>query len=285
MTLYEQLSMFGSLFEPESYHCIGMIDKNGIKQKFNKYKDVVSMREYLMNQNEDGYNIYITPSTLKAKHRRRRRKGDFEDEQNLIYLDLDDREAAVKLTDNYPKPNVVIVTSYHHYQTYWMLDEQVSIKQQEDLMKRISLHIGADNTYDVSRFMRIPGYRNMKQGKGNKIEIVVKNNDVVDYKTLDDIAPKLKTKKYQKMSYPINQRTDISGQLRWNNFIVQKPDGDIDRSRVDFRYTIYLIGQGMDNNSIAQRLSVESPDIEDRKWNAESYIARTIHKAHEVITK
>ena len=61
-----------------------------------------------------------------------------------------------------PAPAIVVRSSQDHYQVLWHTAEGWSPDQAEDTMARLAQRYDGDNVNDVSRCMRLPGFRNKK---------------------------------------------------------------------------------------------------------------------------
>ena len=119
----------------------------------------------------------------------RRTKADFLPEQDVIYVDADDKQVMEKIRADYPYPTLVVKTSVGHYQIYWKLTEKIFIEAQESLMKRIAQNVGSDiGATDVSRVLRLPGFWNKKPNKDNSVEVVFTRNERTQYKRFLEVV-------------------------------------------------------------------------------------------------
>ena len=89
-----------------------------------------------------------------------------------LQLDLDSdgpnslrRVLADASSNRLPPPAIVVRSSKDHYQVLWHTDEGWTPDQAEDTMARLAQRYDGDNVNDVARCMRLPGFRNKKEGR------------------------------------------------------------------------------------------------------------------------
>lgn len=131
--------------------------------------------KFLRYLNARGYNIYATVNKLKQNARTRKQK-DFEEVQNLIYLDVDTKKKTQEtlLKEIYslvkggkiPQPTHIIRSSKGNYQFFWRV-EPTKFEVLRKVMKKLSDTLELDAVYDLPRVMRIPSFFNKKQGKND----------------------------------------------------------------------------------------------------------------------
>jgi hypothetical protein len=234
--------------------------------------------------NCQGWNIYITPSVLKAGVRSRT-KDSFIPEQDVVFVDADNKQAMEKVRAEYPYPTLVVKTSIGHYHIYWKLTEKISIDEQEAIMKRIAQDIGADPAAtDVSRVLRLPGF--WHKSKDNTVDIVFSRAEKVNYKSFRPILP------YQVCSsLPTNCTRSSIGARR-----VQKRDiyvSDIvgrdgekfvfpSKSEEDWYLVNEWLRQGIGQNECIERLKVRRAG---EKKNVDYYAKKTLENALKKLDK
>jgi len=106
---------------------------------------------------------------------RRRRKGKEEDVAQVVCLwadiDCEDSKERQEQLENLrsfnPSPSI-LVSSGRGYHAYWLLNKPYSINTREGLLnikgcvKGLSLALDGDSTFDLSRVLRVPGSKNIK---------------------------------------------------------------------------------------------------------------------------
>jgi len=124
----------------------------------------------------------------------------------VIYVDCDKRLCLDEIKNRYPYPTLVVRTSQGsskrkastegriarslhrpkgRYQVYWRLNEFVTVKEMEHLMRAIARDIDADiAATDVSRVLRLPNFWNRKPERNNTVDIVFRRDHAVSYKSL-----------------------------------------------------------------------------------------------------
>ena len=165
------LQVFFSLIYPSdnAYIALCAIPPPGVgepvEHRFTSIAGVHRFLPYLRFRNANGWNVYITPSVLRPGVHHRR-KDAFIPYQSIVYLDCDSPESLQQIKERYPLPSVVVRTSPGHYQVYWRLREEVTVEEQEQLMKLMATDTGADKAaVDVSRVLRLPGFWNRKPNR------------------------------------------------------------------------------------------------------------------------
>jgi len=190
METQKQIDQYASLLynTPMDRVALCLIQGQAVQHRFLAVKDIGKFIPFLQAMNCQGWNIYITPSVMKTGALRRT-KANFMSEQDVIYIDADDKQVMDEVRSKYPYPALVVKTSVGHYQIYWKLQEKISIEAQESLMKRIAQNVGSDiGATDVSRVLRLPGFWNKKPNKDNTVEVVFTRNERTQYKRFLEVA-------------------------------------------------------------------------------------------------
>jgi len=177
-----------------------LINGQAVQHRFLAVKDIGKFIPFLQAMNCQGWNIYITPSVMKTGALRRT-KVNFMSEQDVIYIDADDKQVMEEVRSKYPYPTLVVKTSVGHYQIYWKLQEKISVDDQESLMRRIARNVGSDiGATDVSRILRLPGFWNKKPNKDNTVEVVFTRDERTPYKRFLEVVT---------VSLPQSVRTNV----------------------------------------------------------------------------
>ncbi|HID19711.1 MAG TPA: hypothetical protein EYP28_02060, partial [Methanophagales archaeon] len=177
----KQIDKYTSLlYVPEDRIACCLIRGRAVQHRFLMVKNIGKFIPFLQAMNCQGWNVYVTPSVLKAGAVGRT-KAHFMPMQDVIFIDADNKQAMEKVRSGYPYPTLVVKTSIGHYHIYWKLNEKIFVKEQEDVMKLLAKDVGADlAATDVSRVLRLPGF--WHKGKNNTVDIVFSREGKVNYK-------------------------------------------------------------------------------------------------------
>ena len=120
-----------------------------------------------------GAKIYVAADSLRSD-RRKRTKDSIATVRHL-YLDFDlDGEArltSLRSSDAVPTPTAVLSTSLGKYQVLCRIDS-FTFEQQESTLKLPALPFGGDpGCMDCNRLLRLPGFRNCKNGPSYPITV------------------------------------------------------------------------------------------------------------------
>jgi hypothetical protein len=121
---------------------------------------------WLRHQNAEKFEVYISMNTLKPEAKGRT-KADIQEIRH-IYLDLDDggqtKLDALLAREDLPRPNWVLQSSPGKFQVAWKV-AGFDADRAERVMRTLVESTGADPAAtDISRVLRVPGFRNHKYG-------------------------------------------------------------------------------------------------------------------------
>ncbi|MDE2806523.1 MAG: DNA-primase RepB domain-containing protein [Gemmatimonadota bacterium] len=124
-------------------------------------------QRWLRHLNVQRYDIYLGMNPIRPGTKGRY-KQDIAEVRRL-QIDLDEagpeslrRVLAAANAGQLPKPAIVVRSSQDRYQVLWHTDRHWTRAQAEDTMARLAQHYGGDHVTDISRVMRLPGFRNKK---------------------------------------------------------------------------------------------------------------------------
>lgn len=127
-------------------------------------------QRWLRHLNAQGYDIFVGMNPIRPGTKGRE-KGDIAEVRRL-QLDLDAngpdslrRVLADAKTGRIPTPAIVVRSSKDRYQVLWHTAPGWSPAQAEDTMARLAQQYGGDHVHDIARAMRLPGFRNKKDGR------------------------------------------------------------------------------------------------------------------------
>jgi len=281
METQKQIDQYVSLlYTPTDRVALCLIRGQAVQHRFLAVKDIGKFIPFLQAMNCQGWNIYITPSVMKTGALRRT-KVNFMSEQDVIYIDADDKLVMEKVRAEYPYPTLVVKTSVGHYQIYWKLQEKISVDDQESLMRQIARNVGSDiGATDVSRVLRLPGFWNKKPNKDNTVEVVFTRNERTPYKRFLEVTT---------VSPPQSVRMNVVSQ-GCGVWRVQKRDKHISdiigrdgeklvfvsKSEEDWYLVNKWFRQGIKGEECVQRLKVRRAG---EKRNVDYYAKKTVENA------
>ena len=164
-----------ALYEPDDRLAIVAVGRHGPDPKVEQR--VVTARaatrpgyqRFLRHLNATGHDIFVSMNPIRP-NTRSREKADVLEVRRL-QLDLDKkgpdslRQVLADVNAGHlPAPAAVIRSSRQNYQIVWHTDASAwTADAAEDAMRRLAGHYGGDSSVsDVSRVMRLPGFRNKK---------------------------------------------------------------------------------------------------------------------------
>lgn len=244
------------------YICISTKRKNKWRDHFFKTPlDKETLEDFFNNFDTNRYDLYFCPHPFKEPKRLK---------ENAIatpYL-WSDLDNANPLNVN-PKPNIAWESSPNRYACLWILQETPSLKETEELNKKLAYANGADvSGWDLTQVLRIPGTRNHKY------------TDSPHGKLLWDRGVK-PYKEIVMMDGYSNSATEILKKYNISPFTIKKLYSEAKpgvRSEVLWKLENILVEKGLSKEEI---LIV----IQDSPWNKfvkrESQLKREIDKAIE----
>jgi len=175
MTIQEKRNVkefFQALFEgTERYIEIRPIDcKKKVKQYFYSITDIDRLIADLAS---DSLSYFKNTNVYFGVCPRREKKGKEENvgQLNALWVDIDCetmKEKALKKLERFELPASIIVSSGHGLHCYWLLNEPYLIENRENkltakgYLKGLASTLNADSAFDLSRTLRVPGTKNLK---------------------------------------------------------------------------------------------------------------------------
>jgi hypothetical protein len=123
-----------------------------------------SFQSWLAEQNRNGADVFIGMNPVKSGSKYRTKEHIRE--VRHLYVDLDE-DAGVSLqgirtSGDVPDPNFVLDTSPGKHQVVWSV-EGFAAKEAESVLRSLASYYGGDPAAtDISRLLRLPGFRNHK---------------------------------------------------------------------------------------------------------------------------
>ena len=147
--------------------CLAVLQKDSrLAQRFVFIKDVERYISWLCYMNAHNANVYITPCKMFAQAKNRTAQN-FLPAQKVFWLDLDNKMTKTSLLlENVfamlPVPTCLVRSSEGNYQAYWVLAQDQDFGRLTRLMQYLNMVLKLDYTQDITRIMRLAGFRNHK---------------------------------------------------------------------------------------------------------------------------
>jgi hypothetical protein len=250
-------------------------------QRFLKIKDLKTKKwmQFLKASNAHNCNIYLSLFSFTEKER----KEDFVvDTVHHLFLDFDDLKAYKRFRRDF-KPSVVIATSRGKFQCFLKLSKGIPKMDAKRIMRGTAKKYGADIlSCDVAHVFRLPSFYNYKYPQRPLVTISEFNpKSIFNPSSLPIETIKPEPEIEQKAE--IIDSTPPPFYYDYNYFLGKAPlraDGTKDISRADMAFAIYLVGCGLSEEEIKERLLIVSQNIQERKKsNLEKYLNITVKKA------
>lgn len=114
-----------------------------------------ALEDFFQQYDTHRYDLYFCPHAFKEAHR----KKDLAVPTKYLWSDLDNANPRrIK-----PAPQIAWESSPNRFACLWILKNAPSLKETEDLNKKLAYSVGADHGgWDITQVLRIPGTRNHK---------------------------------------------------------------------------------------------------------------------------
>ena len=127
-------------------------------------------QRWLRYLNAQGHDIFIGMNPIRPGTRGRYKADVAEVRRLQLDLDADGPESLRRVladaeAGRLPQPAIVVRSSERRYQVLWHAAPGWSGPEAEDTMARLAQHYGGDHVNDIARCMRLPGFRNKKDGR------------------------------------------------------------------------------------------------------------------------
>ena len=164
-----------ALYSPDQHVAVLAVERGdgrGVQQRITLADAASSGRfqRWLRHLNARGHDIFVGMNPMEPGTRGREKADVLQ--VGRLQLDLDEdgpQSLRMVLADaasgRLPPPAIVVRSSKDHYQVLWHTEEGWEPGRAEDTMARLAERYGGDNVNDVTRCMRLPGFRNKKDGR------------------------------------------------------------------------------------------------------------------------
>jgi hypothetical protein len=222
-----------------------------------------SFQAWLIEENDSGADIFVGMNPVREGATGRTKQQIRE--VRHVYLDLDEDAGAslhaIRTSGDLPAPNLALDTSSGKHQIVWRV-EGFDIPNAEALLRALASQFGGDPAAtDVSRLLRLPGFKNQKY---NQAFVVRAHHET------DAI--------YHEHDFHISEDSPESprdfGQSRGR--IRRLPPGHQSQSEADWAYAKRALARGDDPEIIIQRIADYRGDD---KADPLYYARHTVEKA------
>jgi hypothetical protein len=267
---FETVNYIRANWEREDKLAIVLIDRrnNGkVDQRILLAEEITSdkYQRFLRAANANGKDVFISMSALRSDARGRTKAHIGTVRHVFLDLDSGGKESVEKIvhTPNMPPPHHVLESSPGKFQTIWSVKE-FDTPQAEALMRTMVPVYEADPAAtDVSRVLRLPGFRNWKYQKPHYVREV-------------EIGARASRTEYSPAEFPgfDQEQIQVSRTARWATRPGMAPGKS--QSEKDFGWAIRQLKLGADRQKVVWELAAARPD----KPNPVYYAQHTVDKAY-----
>jgi hypothetical protein len=226
-------------------------------------------QSWLHQQNESGADIFIGMNPVREGSRSRTKEQIREIRHT--YLDLDEEAGAslhaIRTSGDVPPPNFVLDTSPGKHQVVWRV-EGFDTTQAEALLRALASQYGGDPAAtDISRLLRLPGFKNQKYNEAFLIRAHHETDAVYHQQDLHihEDSPES----------PKDVTESLGGTRRM-------PTGHRSQSEADWAYAKRALARGDDPEIIIQRIADYRAD---EKSDPNYYARHTVTKAQAELVR
>ena len=215
---------------------------------------------------------------------------------DIDFKDLDPNENLQEKLSAFGLQPHLMVNSGHGLHLYWLIEEvllteEVHINKIEGIMKGLAKELHGDNTYDISRMLRIPEtYNNKDKDKPRKVEIQ-KINEIPRYNITDFEKFYIETAQIDVQSIQDFQQIEIDVETlkvpQWIKVLItqgwEKDSRYKSKSELDVAVMEGLVKYKIDDDTICSiftnpKYKISLKTLEKGK-SATQYLSHTLSKA------
>jgi DNA primase RepB-like protein len=227
-------------------------------------------QDWLRDRNESDADIFLGMNPLR--HNSCSRTKECILEIRHVYLDLDEDGPAslhaIRTTGDVPVPNFVLDTSPEKNQVIWRVDG-LDQAQAESLLRSLTVQFRGDPAAtDISRVLRVPGFRNWKYNERFLVRAIQETDQIYhlrDFVVHED-SP--------------DRRRDLN---EVNESSRRVPSGHRSQSEVDWAYAKRALARGDDPQEIMRRVAdYRAQDKADPQYYAQHTVTKAqLETQHE----
>ena len=164
-----------ALYDDESRCAVLAVGRGETKSVVQRLFPAADLRKpttqaWLRHLNAKGHDIFIGMNPMRPDTRGRTKADVLAVARLQLDLDEDGPSSLRKVLADaaagaLPIPAIVVRSSADHYQVLWHTAPGWSSAAAEATMDGLAVQYGGDNVSDISRCMRLPGFRNKKDGR------------------------------------------------------------------------------------------------------------------------
>lgn len=178
-------------------------------------------QDWLRERNESGADIFLGMNPLRPNSHTRTKECILEIRH--VYLDLDEDGPAslhaIRTTGDVPVPNFVLDTSPEKNQVVWRVDGLDQVQAESLLRSLVEQFRGDPAATDISRVLRVPGFRNWKYNERFLVRAIQETDHIYhlrDFVVHEDSPDRTRH---------LNKRTNPRGACRPGTRVSLKPIG------------------------------------------------------------
>jgi hypothetical protein len=199
-------------------------------------------QDWLRERNESGADIFLGMNSLR--HNSCSRTKECILEIRHVYLDLDEDGPAslhaIRTTGDVPFPNFVLDTSPEKNQVIWRVDG-MDQDQAESLLRSLAAQFRGDPAAtDISRVLRVPGFRNWKYNERFHVRATQETDQIYqlrDFVVHEDSPDRTRH---------LNEAQELARRL---------PSGHRSQSEADWAYARRALARGDDPQEVMRRIA------------------------------
>jgi hypothetical protein len=219
-------------------------------------------QDWLRERGESGADVFLGMNPLR--HNSHTRTKECILEIRHVYLDLDEDGPAslhaIRTTGNVPVPNFVLDTSPEKNQVVWRVDG-LDQTQAEFLLRSLAAQFRGDPAAtDISRVLRVPGFRNWKYSERFLVRALQETDQIYqlrDFVVHEDTPDRRRD---------LNQTQEPARRI---------PSGHRSQSEADWAYAKRALARGDDPQEVMRRIAdFRAQDKADPQYYAHHTVAK-----------
>jgi RepB DNA-primase from phage plasmid len=199
-------------------------------------------QDWLRERNESGADIFLGMNPLRPNSHTRTKECILEIRH--VYLDLDEDGPAslhaIRTTGDVPVPNFVLDTSPEKNQVVWRVDGLDQVQAESLLRSLVEQFRGDPAATDISRVLRVPGFRNWKYNERFLVRAIQETDHIYhlrDFVVHEDSPDRTRH---------LNQAHEPTRRM---------PFGHPSQSEADWAYAKRALARGDDPQEVMRRIA------------------------------